>query len=205
MENLSKVQDEFNTNYNSLSSFKDEELNELDYQLKLKNEECYNHLQDLTKSYNEKRYQLETEYQQKEYELQQTHQQKLDELEREYESKNVEKARTLLQSEGHTVVLTRDYQQMERDLETERSGREEFEKRVTADMHKELNARLKTQELQHQVSTSDMKAKIDNQTREITALHQSIESLRAEIQAQRELTREVAQAGQKSVTQNFSK
>ena len=51
----------------------------------------------------------------------------------------------------------------------------------------------------------NMKAKIENQEREITSLRETIVSLRDEIQAQRELTREVANAGQKSVTQNFGK
>lgn len=205
IESLSKVQDEFNTNYDALSNFKNEELTELDYQLKLKNEECYNHLQDLTRSYNEKRYTLDTEYKQKEYDLQQHHQQLLDELERAYDNKDSEKAIELLESCDYKIVAAREYEQLETQLKESVSGREEFEKRVTSDMHKELNARLKTQELEHKVLTSDMKAKIDNQSREINTLLQTIESLKAEIQAQRELTREVAQAGQKSVTQNFSK
>ena len=203
IENMTKVQREFNENYEALSNFKDEELCELDYQLKIKNEECYNHLQDLTKSYNEKTMTLENEYQQKRYELEQTHQQRIDELSRSFADKEIQGARQILEDEEYTVITNRVYQNLQNELTELKDNRETFETTTIANMHKELNARLKTQELQHQVATSDMKAKIENQEREIAGLRETIESLKLEIQAQRDLTREVAQAGQKSVTQNF--
>jgi len=203
IESMKKVQDEYNDNYNALANFKDEELNDLDYQLKLKNEECYNHLQDLTKTYNEKKFQLETEYQEKEYTSEQTHQHRMNELQLLFENKQLSNCKQLLEEDGYLVVESRQYKTLQDDLTQLTNGRDDYEKKTTADMHKELNARLKTQELQHQVNSSDMKAKIENQDREITSLRDTIESLKSEIQSQRELTREVAQAGQKSVTQNF--
>lgn len=203
IENMSKVQQEFNANYELLANYGEEELNEMDYQIKLKNEECYNSLQEITKSYNERKFQLEADYKAKEYELEQTHQQRINELEMEFTKREFEAARTVVEEEGYTVVNTREYTNLTTQLETVKSERETFEKSCEANMHKELNARLKTQELQHQVASSDMKAKIENQGREIESLRATIETLKQEIQAQRELTREVAQAGQKAVTQNF--
>jgi DNA repair exonuclease SbcCD ATPase subunit len=203
IESATKVQKEFNTNYEALTNFKNEELNELDYQLKLKNEECYNHLQDLTKLYNEKKRDLDTEYEARKYELQQDNQKLMDELQRTYENKKFSDSRLIVEEEGYKVIQNDEFEKLQNELQHLNDDREEFEKTTTANMHKELNARLKTQELQHQVQTSDMKAKIDNQEREIESLRDTINSLKEEIQAQRELTREVAQAGQKSVTQNF--
>jgi hypothetical protein len=204
IENMSKVQQEFNANYELLSNYGEEELNELDYQIKLKNEECYNSLQEITKSYNEQKFQLEADYKAKEYDLEQSHQQRINELEMEFSKREFDSARTVVEGEGYTVVNTRDYTTLNEELTKLKADRESFEKTTEANMHKELNARLKTQELQHQVASSDMKARIENQVREIESLRNTIDSLKIEIQAQRDLTREVAQAGQKAVTQNFS-
>lgn len=204
IENMTKTQQEFNTTYELLSNYGEDELNEMDYQIKLKNEECYNSLQEIIKSYNEKKYQLESEYKTKGYELEQMHQQRINELDMEYNKREFEIARTTVEGEGYTIINKRDYDNLNLELDTFKTSRETFEKTCEANMHKELNARLKTQELQHQVASSDMKAKIENQSREIENLRNTIETLKEEIQAQRELTREVAQAGQKSVTQNFS-
>lgn len=204
IENMSKIQEEFNANYQHLSNYGEEELNELDYQIKLKNEECYNSLQEITKSYNEKKFQLESDYKAKEYELEQSHQQRVNDLEMQFVKREFESAKTTVENEGYTVISSREYNNIKSDLENLQKTRDEFEKTCESNMNKELNARLKTQELQHQVDSSDMKAKIENQCREIESLRTTIETLKLEIQAQRELTREVAQAGQKSVTQNFS-
>ena len=203
IENISKVQQEFNSNYELLTNYGEDELNELDYQIKLKNEECYNSLQEITKSYNEKKFELESDYKAREYELEQSHQQRINELDMEFTKREFEIAKTTIENDGYTVVNTREYENLKTELTTQQTTREAFEKTTEANMHKELNARLKTQELQHQVASSDMKARIENQGREIESLRTTIETLKAEIQAQRELTREVAQAGQKAVTQNF--
>lgn len=205
VENVQKVQEEFNANFENLQNYTDEELNDMDYQLRLKNEECYNHLQELTKQYNEKQFNLESDFEKKKYELETTHQRRIDELEHKYEEKEYELAEGVITSSGDVIISSVEQERLNSRIKELESSREEFEKSTTADMHKELNARLKTQELQHQVDTSNMKAKIENQEREITSLRETIVSLRDEIQAQRELTREVANAGQKSVTQNFGK
>ena len=205
LETVSKAQDDFNTNFTNLQNYTDEELNEMDYTLRLKNEECYNSLQELTKQYKERELQLNMEFEEKKYKLEDEYKRRTAELEHEYQTKEISLAQDKLKAENYTVVPNRVFTEMETNLQTLKDSREEFEKRTTADMHKELNARLKTQELQHQVNTSDMKARIENQEREITSLRDTIVSLKSEIQAQRELTKEVANAGQKAVTQNFSK
>jgi hypothetical protein len=203
LETVSKAQEDFNNNFSSLQNYTDEELNEMDYTLRLKNEECYNSLQELSKQYKEKEFQLNVEFEEKKYKQEDEFKRRMTELEREYENKDFNLAQTRVEEDGYTVIQDREYKTLTNELETLRDSREEFEKRVITDMHKELNARLKTQELEHSVLTSDMKARIENQEREITGLRDTIESLKSEIQAQRELTREVAQATQKQLTQNF--
>ena len=205
LETVSKAQEDFNTNFGSLQNYTEDELNEMDYTLRLKNEECYNSLQELSKQYKEKEFKLNVEYEEKRYTLEDEHKRRMNELEREYESKEFALARENVEKEGYTVVVNRDYERMKEEITELREGREEYTKKVEADMHKELNARLKTQELQHNVATSDMKARIENQEREVVSLRETIASLKSEIQAQRELTREVAQATQKQLTQNFGK
>lgn len=205
LENVNKVQDEFNTSFASLQNYTEEELNNMDFTLRLKNEECYNSLQELTKQYKEREFQLNVEFEEKKYKLEDDYKRRVANLEREYETKEMDLAKELLTRENYTVVPNRDYNSMTSQISELETGREEFEKRVTADMHKELNARLKTQELQHNVNSSEMRARIDNQEREIIGLRETIESLKSEIQAQRDLTKEVAQATQRQLTQNFGK
>jgi hypothetical protein len=205
LESISKTQDDFNTNFTNLQNYTDKELNEMDYTLRLKNEECYNSLQELSKDYKEKEFKLNIEYDEKRYNLENENSRRISDLERSYKDKDIELAKSLLENENFTIITNRDYASLNVKLTAFENKREEFEKKIIADMHKELNARLKTQELQHNVATSDMKARIENQNREIASLQELIASHKSEIQAQRELTKEVAQATQKQLTQNFGK
>ena len=192
-------------NFTQLQNYTDEELCDMDYQLREKNEECYNHLQDLTKQYNEKQFALETDFEKKNYELETRHQRRIDELQHEFEEREKELSEAYAERTEQCIIPQLTVQTMKDTIDDLKSGREDYEKEANQRMQKELNARLATQTLQHQVDTSDMKARIENQEREIASLRETIESLKSEIQAQRELTREVANAGQKAVTQNFGK
>ena len=64
---------------------------------------------------------------------------------------------------------------------------------------------MKTKDLEFAASSAQMKAEIEQKGKEIDVLHDTIDSLKEEIQEQRKLTKSVAEAGQKQVTQNFSK
>ena len=50
-----------------------------------------------------------------------------------------------------------------------------------------------------------MKARIDQQNKEISTLNETIGTLKLEIAEQRKLTKNVAEATQGTVTQNFTK
>lgn len=70
----------------------------------------------------------------------------------------------------------------------------------------QLKAESNTMELTHRANNAQLQAQVEQQKREILMLSQTIESLKAEIREQRDLTREVAQASSKAqITQTIGK
>lgn len=205
LEKLTKDQDEFNENFSALSSYTEDEINEMDYKLRGKNEECYNYLHELQKKYTEKQFTLENEFNKNTYDLETKYKHLEAQLESDYSAKSIEQMRQLLKNYNRSVVETFNLHEMENELKMLRNNEELLKKSLEEQMHKELNARLQTAKLQHQVDTSNMSAQIENQKHEIEVLHDTIASLKGEVQAQRELTQSVANAGQKQLTQNFGK
>lgn len=75
---------------------------------------------------------------------------------------------------------------------------------------KKYNAQLKSEtttiELTHKANNAVLQAQVEQQKKEIIVLQQTIDSLKAEIREQRELTKEVAQASSKAqITQTIGK
>lgn len=206
LEKLAKDQEEFNSNFSELSNYTEDEMNEMDYKLRLKNEECYNYLTQLNKAYTEKQFALDNEFNERKYALETKYKQLEQDLEMAYVDATVSKLTGILQDKYNRVVVDSfDYNEQQRELSNLRKQQDEFRKEMQAQMHKELNARLETSKLQHQLETSTMQATIENQKREIEVLRNTISDLKGEVQAQRELTEKVANASQKQLTQNFGK
>lgn len=205
LEKLTKDQDEFNVNFAALSNYTEEEVSEMDYKLRGKNEECYNYLHELQKKYTEKQFTLENEFNQRTYDLETKYKQLEQELETEYTNKSIHEMSSCLQKYNRSVIETFKYNELLNELELLRTKLDDLKKELETQMHKELTARLQTAKLQHQVETSNMTAQIENQKREIEVLNDTIQTLKSEVQAQRELTHSVANAGQKQLTQNFGK
>lgn len=81
---------------------------------------------------------------------------------------------------------------------------------VRLEESKKYNAQLKSEtttlELTHKANNAALQAQVEQQKKEITVLQQTIDSLKAEIREQRELTKEVAQASSKAqITQTIGK
>lgn len=71
---------------------------------------------------------------------------------------------------------------------------------------KELNAVISNLELKHQAETATLTAQTQQKDREVDRLEKTIDNLRAEIDAQRSLTKDVAMAGkQGAISQTFGK
>jgi hypothetical protein len=70
----------------------------------------------------------------------------------------------------------------------------------------ELKRQKTEQELIYKTNTAEMRAQLDQQKHQVQILTSTIETLKAEITEQRNLTIEIAQAGSKGqITQNISK
>lgn len=206
LDKLTKDQQEFNDNFSLLSNYTEDEMNEMDYKLRVKNEECYNYLHELQKKYTEKQFTLDNDYNTRTYELETKFKQLQRELENEYAEKSISEMTGVLNNKYNRIVVDKfENDELKNELDRLRSQQEALKKDLETQMHKELNARLQTAKLQHEVETSNMKAQIENQKREIAVLADTITTLKQEVQAQRDLTQSVANATQKQLTQNFGK
>lgn len=203
IETVTKAQDEFNDNFESLQNYKEDEMNNMIQELSLKTEECNNNLSEIETSYNNKLVELKRNYDEYKYNLECEHAKKQSDLDLEFKNYSIEKATQFLTENEFSIIPIREYEKLTTSVKNAEKDMEEYKKKVDADMHKELNARLKTQKLEHDVASSQMKARIDNQERELKQLNDLIEKLREEIREQRNLTKEVAQASQKSIMQTI--
>jgi len=71
---------------------------------------------------------------------------------------------------------------------------------------KELGAQIGSGHLKHRAEIAELTASVKQQEKEITVLSNTIDNLKSELAAQRDLTREVAMAGkQGAITQQFGK
>lgn len=205
IDSLQTTQETFNTNFVNLQGFSQEQLNEMDYQLKLHTEECETKYNEMLKQHNDKMKTLENEYNEKQYQMDQEHLRKMDEVERKLKDREYDLAIGIVESHNKTIVDNDEYDDMDEQIKTADERFEKLKTELEAGHKKELHSALNTMKLQHQVDTSNMKATIEQQNKEISRLEDTINTLKQEIQAQRKLTESVAQAGQKSVTQNFGK
>lgn len=116
----------------------------------------------------------------------------------------------ILSGVGMIAVDEKEYDKINNDYQGILSTMEE---KISNEIHQEkvkhqdqLNIALNTKDLQHKAETATYKSQIEQQTKEIQVLKDTITNLKQEIAAQRELTKEVAQAGAKgSITQTFGK
>jgi hypothetical protein len=205
IDSLNSVQESFNQNYEELKNYQNEEFNNMDYQLKLKNESCYEQYNQIVKDFKEKEFVLENEHKMKLYNLEKEFNENKDNFDREIAKHKFEKARVIIEKENFVVLESEIYDKLVGDKENYENTLANQKATLEKDFHAQLNARLLTKELEHKVASSDMKATIQQQTKDIERLESTIETLKQEIQAQRKLTESVAASSQKAVTQNFGK
>jgi hypothetical protein len=205
IDSLNSVQENFNQNYEELKNYQNEEFNNMDYQLKLKNESCYEQYNQLVKEFKEKEFVLENEHKMKLYNLEKEFNKNKDNFDRDLAKYKFESARVVVEGENFVVVEKEEYGKLVGDKETYETSLADQKAKLEKDYHSQLNARLATKDLEHKVASSDMNATIQQQTKEISRLESTIETLKQEIQAQRKLTESVAASSQKAVTQNFGK
>jgi len=107
-------------------------------------------------------------------------------------------------------IKSSELTQLRTELEKLRNGQatelEEALKSERTSAKRGLEMAIRNKELEHKAHVAELTAGNKQLTNEISSLHQAIANLKEEIAAQRELTREVAQASAKSqISQQFGK
>lgn len=96
-----------------------------------------------------------------------------------------------------------DYNELKKTFDKQCNSIKEEEK---AKYKHQLDMDTKTMDLTHKATNANLNAQVEQQKREIEVLHNTIENLKSELKEQRELTKQVAQAGAKSqITQTIGK
>jgi len=209
LENASKVQQEFVNAFEGLKDFSDASIQEIDMKIKKKDHEYYEKYDTATKKHALDLYNLEKMFKEKDYDLNKTFNMRKDNMEKEFNLDEYNKAKVVLRNKDEIPVREREFVDLKTELDTltknQKQRENEIQKEADVKAHKELNARLANEALQFKATSADMKAKIDQQVKEITILNNTIQTLREEIVEQRKLTKSVAEATQKSIQQTFSK
>jgi len=152
-------------------------------------------------------------------------QEELDKLEEEYKHKlknmqietdqkiseyRYEQALSILKERDEIPIGAAEFQRMKEEL-THLRG--DIDKRINdalttekAESKRSLAAAINNATLSHKADTAVLTATVDQQKREIDSLHKTIDKLNSEVAAQRELTKQVAEAGRAApITQQIGK
>jgi len=204
LENSTKVHTEFVTSMEDLKSFSQESFKNIDNQIKEKEQEFYSKQDQIIKDYKNQKYDLEKKYEQLNYDLEKQFITKRDSMEREFENDEYVKAVKVVKDFGEVNVSKNDYDKLQKDLDNLNKTME----KTIADARKEMETNFKRdkeialryKELEFKSTSAEMKATIEQQSKEIASLMGTIETLKDEISQQRELTRSVAEAGKNPIT-----
>ena len=208
LEHSTKAHTDFVTSMEDLKSFSQESFKNIDNQIKEKEQEFYSKQDKIIKDYKNKRYDLEKEYEQLNYDLEKQFMSKRDTMERDFENDEYEKAVKVVKAFGEVNVRKNEYDQLQKELENLQKTMD----KTIADARKDMEATFKREkemairykELEFKSISAEMKATIEQQSKEIASLMGSIENYKDEIAQQRDLTRSVAEAGKNPITLNSS-
>ena len=201
------------------------EFKELCHRTQKEHDEKFHTLQ---KEFKEKTHALQREYEEKNRNLTNTYADSNRDLQNDYKNKQIEVTQKLREFKlkgcndvakefDMTVMKSEDVKNLNDFNSRIQKELEELRKKFDAECNKvrgeergrfeaELKRQKTEQELTYKTNTAEMKAQLDQQKREVQLLTNTIETLKAEIAEQRNLTIEIAQAGSKGqITQNISK
>jgi hypothetical protein len=198
INNLVLRGEQFASAVESLKNFSSERLVQLDMQISSKKQEYSDLLQSLDNEYKIRGQQMENEYKNRQIKLKQ----ELDEF-------GLSMAEKVLSLQGLTPVIKEDYQALQTEMTQLKSKiAVEMSQAVAAEAQKwkqDKDFALQSRDLQHKAEIASLTAEVEQQKKEIAMLNSQLSNMKAEIAAQRELTKEVAQAGAKAqISQNFA-
>lgn len=186
--NYSKKQESFLEAFEILKEYKESIFKDLDLQIDTKQQE----LAELKQKYEheESNLKIDCDLNIKQY---------------QYEA-----ALKVLEARDEVPIKSEVLSDLKNELKTLRS---EFEDKLKAGIAEEqsssqkaLNAALTNADLKHKAEIAEISAQSKQKEQEVAVLQATIDNLKSEISAQRELTRSVAEASQKgAINQNFGK
>lgn len=227
INNLTVKGEQFIEAFTSFSKFR-ETVAQLDIQIETKKREYKDLVERVEKEHREKTHLLEREYTDKHKHLNSTYSDLNRDLQNDYKNKQIEVSQKLKEFKlkgcndvakeyDMTLLKTDDYKNLLDNQTKTQKELDELKKKFDNSCNAirqeektkydgELKRQKLEQELTYKTQTAEMKAQLDQQKREVQLLNNTIETLKAEISEQRQLTIEIAQASAKSqITQNFKK
>jgi Skp family chaperone for outer membrane proteins len=225
INNLTVKGEQFMEAFSSFSKFR-ETVAQLDIEIESKKKEYKELCQNTEKEYKEKTHTLQKEYEEKNKNLSNSYSDSNRELQNDYKNKQIEVTQKLKEFKlkgcndmakefDMTVLKTEEVKNLNDTISKTQKELEELKKKFDSECAKvrgeergrfeaELKRQKTEQELTYKTNTAEMKAQLDQQKREVQLLTNTIETLKAEIAEQRNLTIEIAQANSKGqITQNI--
>ena len=158
MENAAKAQQEFVDSFSNLKEFSGSSIKEIDIKIKKKDEECYNKVDQMSKKYALKLYNLRSEFEKKQYDLDKSFQLKRDEMEREFSSYEYEKAVEVLKNKDEVSVKKDEWSKLRAELESLTKNQTKRENEISAEVagkwKKDMDQALKTKDLEFRATNS---------------------------------------------------
>jgi len=185
---LIQKQEDFAKVIQEMNDLKAETLTNIQLELKTKREE----LDNLDKQFGTQKKDLQI---------------KIDQECREYA---YQKATEILEEHGEIAVNEDEYNELKDSVDTVKEELEaEMEEKLNqekAEAKKALNQALLNKNLEHKAEIANLTATVKQLTKERETFESTISNLKSEIAAQRELTKQVAEASkQGAITQSFGK
>jgi len=225
INNLTVKGEQFMEAFSSFSKFR-ETVAQLDIEIESKKKEYKELCQNTEKEYKEKTHTLQKEYEEKNKNLSNSYSDSNRELQNDYKNKQIEVTQKLKEFKlkgcndmakefDMTVLKTEEVKNLNDTISKTQKELDELKKKFDSECTKvrseergrfeaELKRQKTEQELTYKTNTAEMKAQLDQQKREVQLLTNTIETLKAEIAEQRNLTIEIAQANSKGqITQNI--
>lgn len=188
IQKISKTQKEFMDAVKTLNSYTEETLNDLNIQIESKKNEIDNLEEEFKISKKKGTIDIDMFFDEYRY----------------------DGAVKILKGKGEEPIKSSELHNLKDKIETLGKSRDqEFEEILTKEKssgESALKAALSNAELKHKAEIADLNATVKQQKNEIATLQSTIANLRDEISAQRELTKEVANASrQGAINQSFGK
>lgn len=121
-------------------------------------------------------------------------------LEQDLREFGAEQVKRLLSEQGKVAIGAEELATLREDVAVLRQSKDEGVRKASAEANErsklEIAARTETLMLRHQAELAAVTARADQQLKQISHLNDTIGSLRTDLDRMRELTREVAYAGQ---------